>query len=41
MIAGEPLGARLATDAVPGAEFRPGGEAPPFVSDEAFALFHG
>ena len=37
----QPLVARRATDAVPGAELRPGGEAPPFGGDEAFALCHG
>jgi hypothetical protein len=33
--------ARLAADAVTGAELRPRVEAQPFVGDEAFALLHG
>ena len=37
----EPLVARLATDAVAGAEFRPRVQTTSFVGDEAFALFHG
>src|SRR3990172_478429 len=41
VVAVEPLVARLATDAVTGAELRPRIEAQSFVGDEAFTLFHG
>jgi hypothetical protein len=41
VIAGQPLVAGLATDAVAGSQLRSGVQTAPIVGDEAFALLHG